>query len=376
MDALGRGGSTAWVRGVSLSALLVLCLGCATPPSPEPYVFAWPFIDQPMQPRGGTTRGAAVTLATQPSAAWQRLQSPALDARARDRAAILAMAGDYRVSFDFLETVLFTPGAAPARPYRSWGTERIYVVEAREDFVSLQHIMEMFVVDDEGETQGPFVQKHWRQDWRYEPESVLVFAGNGRFELRPVPESERRGRWSQVVYQVDDSPRYGSLGRWTHTADASTWSGDETWRPLPRRESSVRSDYQVLAGRNRITILPTGWVHEQDNEKLVLSEGRQTPTRRLAREIGVNRYEQILGFDFDAADAYWQATAPFWALVREGFARRAEAGGFRLSKRCGDEPAFAPFFRYAGRLDSGERLSPTDQKQEVERLLDCVVSAG
>ena len=81
-----------------------------------------------------------------------------------------------------------------------------------------------------------------------------------QFETRAVPRAERRGAWSQTVYQVDDSPRYGSLGRWVHSDEASIWEGGDAWRPLPRREHSVRSDYQVLAGRNRHTILPTGWV--------------------------------------------------------------------------------------------------------------------
>src|SRR5262249_32300656 len=160
---------------------------------------------------------------------------------------------------------------------------------------------------------GPFVQKHWRQDWQYEPRSVLAFTGNERFETRAVTRADRRGAWSQTVYQVDDAPRYGSIGRWVHGAEASIWDGRETWRRLPRREPAVRSDCQVLAGRARLTILPTGWVHEQDNLKLVFANGA---TRRLAREMGVDRYERVRDFDFTAADAYWNATSSFWAAVR------------------------------------------------------------
>ncbi len=357
-----------------LAAVAALALGCASAtPSPAPYVFAWPFVNAPMDPRGGTSRGAEVTLATGPSEAWQHLQAPGLEGVARDRAAILAMAGDYRASFDFLETVLFVPGAEPARPYRSWGTERIYVVEERDDFVRLQHVLEMFAIDDEGQLQGPFVQKHWRQDWQYEPESVLEFTGEGRFETRPVPPEERRGAWSQTVYQVDDSPRYGSLGRWEHGARASIWQGGETWRPLPRRESSVRDDYQVLAGRNRLTVLPEGWVHEQDNLKLVLANGETEP---LAREIGVDRYQRLRDFDFRAADAYWQATQAFWARVREGWAgRAASTRRFRVAATCDGEPGFVPCFRMADRLEAGEAVSAEEQRAEIDRVLDCLVSA-
>jgi hypothetical protein len=230
----------------------------------------------------------------------------------------------------------------------------------------------MLVVDEQGRTQGPFVQKHWRQDWRYEPHDVLAYAGNDRFETRSVAREQRRGAWSQTVYQVDDAPRYGSVGRWVHTPEASIWEGGDAWRPLPRREHSVRSDYQVLAGRNRHTILPTGWVHEQDNLKLVLADGG---TRKLAREIGVDRYDRIRDFDFSAADAYWTATGGFWALVREGWAKRAaRSARMRVGTQCGGEEAFVPFFRMAERLETGEAVSAEQQRAEIDRGLDCVVS--
>jgi hypothetical protein len=135
----------------------------------------------------------------------------------------------------------------------------------------------------------------------------------------------------------------------------------------------VRSDYQVLAGRNRHTILPGGWVHEQDNQKLVVNDGKP---RRIAREIGVDRYERLRDFDFTAADAYWNATASFWELVRRGWAQRvARDSRFRVRASCQGEEAFVPFFRTAGRLESGEAISPDAQRAEVERILDCVVSA-
>jgi hypothetical protein len=358
-----------------LAAASAVALACATErpaPAPAPYVFAWPFLKVPMEPRGGTTRGAEVTLETSPSAEWQRLHAPGLRGRERDRAAILAMTGDYRASFDFLETILFAAGAAPARPYRSWGTERIYAIEDRGDFISLQHVLVMFAIDDEGQRIGPLVQKHWRQDWRYEPKSVLVFAGDETFETRAVPRAERRGAWSQTVYQVDDSPRYGSVGRWVHADEASIWEGGDAWRPLPRREHSVRSDYQVLAGRNRHTILPTGWVHEQDNSKLVLAGGK---TSRLAREVGVDRYERVRDFDFSAADAYWNATASFWGLVRQGWAKRvAKAPRLRVRTTCDGAEAFVPFFALAERIEAGEAIAPEAQRAEVARVLDCVTT--
>ena len=311
-------------------------------------------------------------LAQAPSEAWQRLKDPDLDPLTRDRAAILALAGDYRVSFDFLETILFADQEWPARPYRSWATERVYVLEEREDFVSLQHILVMWVVDDGGTRRGPFVQKHWRQDWHFEPAQLLEYRGFERWSRRPLPAEQRHGRWVQSVYQVDDSPRYASIGAWTHQEEASEWHGSDVWRPLPRREHSVRDDYDALAGRNRLTVLPRGWVHEQDNRKLSFDASDATIQRMRAREVGVNRYDRIRGFDFAAGDAYWQATAPFWAAVRAGWERRLARGDLRIARRCGQEPAFAPFFRAAERLRAEDAPSPEEGREEIERILDCL----
>ncbi|MDB4540969.1 hypothetical protein N9196_01595, partial [Akkermansiaceae bacterium] len=53
------------------------------------HVFAWPFAEiEKMQPRGGTTKGAEVTLDTEPSAAWKSLQEKA-EKPEQDRRAIL-----------------------------------------------------------------------------------------------------------------------------------------------------------------------------------------------------------------------------------------------------------------------------------------------
>ncbi len=337
------------------------------------YIFAWPFIDAPeMTPRGGITRGAPVTLADGPGQAWQRLQSEDIPAQERDRRAILALTGDYRTSFDFLETVIFEAPFEPAQPYRSWATERVYVLASEPDFVSLQHIMVMFFADEDGNVQGPVVQKHWRHDWHFEPETIVEFVGDRIWEPRPLSTEERAGSWSKTVYHVDDSPRYASIGRWRHSADAAVWEDAGTWRPLPQRELNVRDDYDVLAGNNRLTVQPLGWVHEQDNLKQVLAApgvpDADTPYR--AREIGVNRYERIEDFDFSAGDEYWAATAAFWAEVRAGWARILGHAAVRVDTECDGEPSFMRLFTHAGNLADAPR---EEIRSTVERELACIV---
>jgi len=198
------------------------------------------------------------------------MREPGLSTLERDRRAILAMAGPYRVSFDFLEVVRFDPALKPDAPYQSWGTEYVFVSEDRGDFIALQHVLVMHVQMEDGSTSKPMVVRHWRQEWRYQSDALLAYEGANTWARRPVPAQQREGAWVQSVYQVDDSPRYAARGRWQHNDSYSTWISDETWRPLPRREWSVRKDYQVLVGTNRHTITPDGWVQEENNLKLAL----------------------------------------------------------------------------------------------------------
>lgn len=326
------------------------------------YTFSWPTLKEcGFVPRGGTSTGTSVTLDSQPHEGWLKLQDPKLSDFERDRQAILAMAGPYRTTFDFLETVGYVPGFKPDKPYQSWGTEYIYVVEDKKDFISLQHIMVMFFQQGE-EVMGPVVMKHWRQDWQYEKRDLLVYAGNDTWRRELLSRRQVAGTWAQAVYQVDDSPRYESYGRWEHKPNFSTWQSQLTWRPLPRREHTVRSDYQVLEGYNRHTILPDGWVQEEENYKLKLTE-RGKPaaeTPYLAKELGINRYQKITDFDFSAGDAYWQKTGEFWRAVRDEWtAISRKKKSFRLHDEINGEQLFMPLFEYAESL--------TDQTPEQMR---------
>ncbi|MEM6898593.1 MAG: DUF6607 family protein [Pseudomonadota bacterium] len=229
-----------------------------------------------------------------------------------DRNAILAMAGDYLVSFDFIETVSFMDGYEPKEPYKSGAHEVVRVIEDRGDFISLQHILVVGGPDEK------FPIKHWRQDWQYEPERVLVFVGGNAWEMRSVPPEDRAGKWSQTVYQVDDSPRYGAVGAWDHDLGISEWEPPAEWRPLPRRDMTTRDDYHAVLAVNRHTITPDGWVHEQNNTKLVLSDGDPRP---LVREIGYNTYTRNDDFEIAVADNYWSGTSDYWQRVRDEWTR-------------------------------------------------------
>lgn len=359
-----------------LVALLSACLSALASAAPTQnesalprYTFSWPLTAQAPKPRGGTTQGPAVTLDTSASVQWQALQAPGLSSFERDRRAILAMAGTYRVTFDFLEVTTFVPPPRPLGPYQSWGTEKVYVDEDAGRRISLVHILEMRIVQPDGSIGEPVVTKHWRQDWTYEPQFIDEYRGGNRWERRSVPAEAARGTWSQTVFQVDESPRYASLGRWEHTPNFSTWISADTWRPLPRREWSVRDDYEVLIGTNRHTVHPTGWWQEENNLKAVVKQPG-TVDAYLAREYGVARYERIRDADFAAADRYYTATKGFWNAVRARWAAVfGERGHAQLVGPVDKLGLFMPLFEQASAIEEQGEDANARNADVIDRAL-------
>jgi hypothetical protein len=225
---------------------------------------------------------------------------------ARDRAAIKKMAGEFSVEFEFEETEVLTAGYQKRDAYRTAASEVVEILEDGERAVVLQHVL--ILENDDG---TPAVQKHWRQDWRFEDRDLVEYRGKDTWARTTLAAGDVACTWSQAVYEVTDAPRYESVGRWQHDGAVSTWTSRETWRPLPRREYTKRSDYDVLVGTNQHVVRDDGWSHDQDNVKLVLADGR-----RLVRESGDNRYERTAIAGAAAARDYLARTAPFWQAVR------------------------------------------------------------
>jgi len=117
-----------------------------------------------MAPRGGFSEGPEINLDEKPSFAWTLLREKDLTKIERDHRAILAMQGPYRASFDFLEVAGFKSGFSPNAPYQFWGTEYVYLIADERDFISLQHILVIFIKKVDGTLTDRMVVKHWRQD--------------------------------------------------------------------------------------------------------------------------------------------------------------------------------------------------------------------
>ncbi len=263
----------------------------------------------------------------------------------RDRQSILAMAGDYSVTFDFRETVPLKAGYKPKDAYITSAQEIVRVIEDRGDFISLQHVLLV------GGKQK-FPVKHWRQDWQFEPASITRFVGGNGWKNIALTPAESKGQWAQFVYQVDDGPRYAGLGAWRYDSGFAEWASDPSLRPLPRRDATKRSDYHAIEAVNRHAITPEGWVHEQDNTKLILA-GKQP--QALVREVGVNTYVHADNLQADVALDYWDKTKDLWKAVRAEWTRlEQETDGFGLTVQGEPEEVYMQILGVATGLADGE----------------------
>lgn len=226
----------------------------------------------------------------------------------RDRADILAMAGDYKVQFDMAETTSWRDDYKPIKAKISGGHESVRVIKDTGTEIVLQHLL---VAQHGGET---FVIKHWRQDWIYQPSSILVYDSAGKWVNQDVPQAQRPGHWSQTVWQVDDSPRYGGIGKWKTVNGVRSWTSNGTARPLARRDAVRNPVYDHYQAINRHQPTPGGWIHWQDNTKMKSVDGKAIP---YVQESVLNTYRKFDGYEVSKADDYWTKTQGYWQKVRD-----------------------------------------------------------
>jgi len=259
-----------------------------------------------------------------------------LDKYQKDREAILAMAGDYEVDFQFIETVAIDQSYELKKPYLEDAAEVVFIVEDSPERIVLQHVLWVESYDR--------VVKHWKQEWRYEDQVMYEFVGDLTWQRRQLSKEEVKGTWSQKVSQVDDSPRYESFGKWTHHGGLSSWQGNQTRRPLPRREYTKRKDYDIFMGVNRHTLTPSGWVHEQDNFKQVSASGKV-----LCREVGLNQYFKTKEVDFTEVKNYWEKNNKYWSQVSAIWDQRMDASNqLALHKSQEGKPLYRHLFDIIG----------------------------
>lgn len=214
------------------------------------------------------------------------------------------LCGCFEVEFKYAET--FSPN--PAYKYHdreeiNGGLELTLPIEVTDKKIVMQHLL---VITDS------IIIKHWREEWTYENPVLWTYQGDKVWTKQQVNPELVKGKWTQTVWEVSDEPRYQGYSQWVSLDNKTIWQ-NTTDAPLPRREYTVRSDYNILKRTNRLNITDSGYVHEQDNRKILRKNGTD---ELIAEEKGINSYKRVGDKECAAAKAYWEKNKTFWTKVR------------------------------------------------------------
>tara|TARA_B100001287_G_C22683248_1_gene531749 strand:- start:3089 stop:3994 length:906 start_codon:yes stop_codon:yes gene_type:complete len=234
----------------------------------------------------------------------------------KDKSAILQMCGCYEVTFNYTETFVFSEDSnyTPSPNMKETIYEWVDLVEDRNNKIVLQHILQTSSDTD------AFVIKHWRQDWQFEDTNLYTYDVNNKWIYSSLDKNDVEGKWSQKVYQIDDMPRYSGIGTWIHLDGISYWESTAN-APLARRETKIRSDYNILRRRNRVQITNYGWLHEQDNKKIYRLDLIENI---IAMEKGYNTYKRVDNDKCKLAVDWWEINFEKWKYVRDAWNKRLD----------------------------------------------------
>ena len=269
--------------------------------------------------------------------------------------AIKSMCGCMDIKFEFAETVSPQKDYKFYENYLSGGRELAFIVEETPDKLVIQHIL---VIMD------TMIVKHWRQDWIYEGEEIFMYDKDQRWIKKTLNKKERKGKWVQKVYQVDDSPRYEGIGSWV-MVDGKTYWESIADAPLPRREYSKRKDYNVMKRGNRHEIKNFGWIHEQDNIKIM----RGDTDIIIAEEKGWNTYKRIDESNCKAAIDWWADNKNYWKHVRTVWDEYfKEKNIISLHTQINKKPMFSEFFELGSKVESQTSEIFSQEKELIKNI--------
>ena len=225
----------------------------------------------------------------------------------QDNEAIKEMCGCFEIDFKFSETFQYSNDSnySKSKNYNAKALEYAKLIKDEKGHISIQHLLVM----------GDYVIKHWRQDWIYQNKDLLKYDGNNNWKYISKNKKDVKGQWTQKVFQVDDSPRYEGSATWVHTDGKSYWE-NSSYAPLPRREYTKRDDYNVMIRGNRHEITKYGWVHDQDNFKVV-RDSESNSEVIIASEKGLNTYTRVDESKCKEAINWWDENNEKWSLVLE-----------------------------------------------------------
>ncbi|WP_421810085.1 DUF6607 family protein [Flagellimonas sp.] len=273
-----------------------------------------------------------------------------------DRQAIMDMCGCYEITFKYTETFAPEIDYEKKLDYTAKALELALPIIDEENKISIQHLL---VIHD------TTIIKHWRQDWLYENQEVFHYDKDNNWTFSKLPADAVKGQWTQKVYQVDDSPRYSGSATWVHYDGKHYWENTSD-SPLPRREYSKRSDYNVMKRGNRQEITSYGWVHEQDNDKIIRKEGAEDVL--LAQEKGMNIYTKIADEKCKIAQEWWAKHKDFWANARASWDKvYKREGDLTLLKSVDKKPLFMHFYELEKANAKKKEISKTIEKFITEK---------
>ena len=249
--------------------------------------------------------------------------------------AIKAQAGCYKVTFQYNETEGMSPSYTLAEPKKSEAIEWISVEKDTETEITLQHVL----------VSGPAMIRHWRQTWIYEPRELFHYSDVNQWSRQYYYPDDVEGKWGQIVYNVDDAPRYECLAEWVNNDEENYWTC-QTWAPLPRREKK-RADYSILERENTHRIVDNGWIHEQNNTKFHYDNGQRT---NIAKERGYNTYERIADEQCSEAIEWWPTQRHQWQGITAAWdSLRSEQDVIKMKDKHNGLPLWIRLFWIAKR---------------------------
>ena len=225
----------------------------------------------------------------------------------QDIEAIKEMCGCFEIDFKFSETFQYSNDSnySKSKNYNAKALEYAKLIKDEKGHISIQHLLVM----------GDYIIKHWRQDWIYQNRDLLKYDGNNTWKYISKTKKDVKGQWTQKVFQVDDSPRYEGSATWVHADGKSYWE-NSSYAPLPRREYTKRNDYNIMIRGNRHEITEDGWVHDQDNFKVV-KDSESDSEVIIASEKGINSYTRVDESNCKEAIKWWDENNEKWLLVLE-----------------------------------------------------------
>ncbi len=217
---------------------------------------------------------------------------------------INTLCGCFEVEFKYAETFSPDPNYKfHEREIINGGLELVLPIEVSNKKIVLQHLL---VITDS------MIIKHWREDWTYENPVIWKYQGNKTW-LKDIQKPEIiKGKWTQSIWEVSDEPRYQGTSEWINANGQYFWLST-TDAPLPRREYSARNDYNLLKRTNRIIPTGKGYIHEQDNKKIIRENGAD---KLLVEEKGINSYVKQDESKCAVAKLWWEKNKLYWEKVR------------------------------------------------------------